>query len=774
MNHMHYPMGKWNRARFTPCIPLGDNRSAITACERHITLSRRAACEGTVLLKNENGLLPLAPGTRVAVFGNAQIDYVKGGSGSGDVYTPYVRNIYDGLKLKAREGKIEVFDSLSLFYTDYVVNAYKNGGQNGRLTEPTVPHTLLEEARAFTDTAVITLCRFSGEGYDKRNDGNNRYFDLEDGEKAMIEEVLARFAHVVVLLNVGAMIDTSWFAQNSQVEAALLLWQGGMEGGLAAADMLVGDDAPSGKLVDTCAASFFDYPSSAGFHASEDYVKYDEDIFVGYRYFETIPGKKDAVVYPFGYGLSYTSFALSDIYVGGNDKRIFISVNVKNTGARAGKETVQIYYSAPEGKIPKEKIALAAFAKTPLLEAGQSCTVSLSFDVADMASYDDMGDVEKHAYVLEKGEYRIYVGTSVRDTVCADYRYTLTEDVIVEKLTSYCAPRRLSERLVADGSFREVPPREDAEKTFEGTYHNEYQPRENVIELYDVYAGRATLDEFISQMSDEDLMDLLVGKRNTGVADTGTMGGFCNRYGIPPIATADGPAGLRFRPDRGVRTTAFPVATALAATWNTELVEEIGRAGALECKENNIQIWLTPALNIHRSPLCGRNFEYYSEDPLIAGKMAAAMVRGIQSQRVVAVPKHFAANNKETNRMESDSIVSERALREIYLKGFEICVKEAAPKMIMTSYNLINGLHASENTELLMGILRGEWGYEGMLTTDWSNTAQHYKEVKAGNDIRMPARQEGQLKAPYEAGLITRDEMAICAKRILKMILWVE
>ena len=257
-------------------------------------------------------------------------------------------------------------------------------------------------------------------------------------------------------------------------------------------------------------------------------------------------------------------------------------------------------------------------------------------------------------------------------------------------------------------------------------------------------------------------------------SNTGTMGGVHNQYGIPPIATADGPAGVRVHSGKGIGTTAFPVATALACSWNTDLLEEVGRAGALECKENNLQIWLTPALNIHRSPLCGRNFEYYSEDPLIAGKMAAAMVRGIQSQKVVATPKHFAANNKETNRHESDSIVSERALREIYLKGFEICVKEAAPKMIMTSYNLINGIRASENAEMLTGILRGEWGYQGMLTTDWSNTAAHYKEVKAGNDIRMPAWQEGQLQAPYEAGLVTRDEMAICAKRILEMILWVE
>ena len=767
MQYTYNPTEKWLRARFTPSIMLGDNRSAVTASERHIALSRCAACEGAVLLKN-NGILPLKKGTRIAVFGNAQIDYVKGGGGSGDVHSPYVRNIYEGLKMK--EGKVCVFDSLSLFYMDKVLSAYKNGGSMGRLTEPTVPAELMRAAAEFTDTAVITICRHSGEGYDKNADCC--YFELEPEEKALAADVLANFAHVIVLLNTGAVMDTSWFANEEKVEAALMLWQGGMEGGLAAADMLVGDDAPSGKLADTCAASLADYPSTAGFHESEDYVKYTEDIFVGYRYFETIPGKKKAVVYPFGYGLTYTTFKLSDIFVSASEKRIYVSVDVKNTGARAGKEVVQVYYSAPKGKISKEKTALAAFAKTPIIEPGKSATVTMYFDIADMASYDDMGDVKKNAYVLEEGDYKIMVGTSVRDNVCA-YTYSVAETRITKKCKSYCAPKNLGRRLMADGSYRDVPARKTAQKAFAPTYHSEYKPREDIIELYDVADGKATLDEFISQMSDYDLMEVLTGKRSTGVCNSGTIGGFDNKYRIQPIATADGPAGLRLHTNRGVRTTAFPVATAIACSWNTALAEEIGTAAAMECKENNLQIWLAPALNIHRNPLCGRNFEYYSEDPYVSGKMAAAMVRGIQAQKVVATPKHLAANNKETNRLDSDSVVSERALREIYLRGFEICVKESAPKLIMSSYNLINGVRASECGELVTGILRGEWGYEGAVTTDWSNHAEHYKEVKAGGDVRMPC-QEGQLKEAYEHGFISRDEMAACAKRLLEMVLWVE
>ena len=763
---MYNPTEKWLRARYLPALMLGDNRSPITASERHIALSRRAACEGAVLLKN-NGILPLKRGTKLAVFGNAQIDYVKGGGGSGDVYSPYVRNIYEGLKMK--EGKVEVFDSLSLFYTDAVLSAYRNEGELGRLTEPKVPAELMHAAAEFTDTAVITICRHSGESYDKTADCG--YFELEEGEKELVADVLANFARVIVLLNTGAVIDTSWFVNEEKVEAALMLWQGGMEGGLAAADMLVGDDAPSGKLVDTCAEKLLDYPSTAGFHESEDYVKYTEDIFVGYRYFETIPGAKSAVVYPFGYGLTYTTFKLSDIFVSASDKRIFVSVDVKNTGARAGKEVVQVYYSAPKGKITKEKIALAAFAKTPEIEPGKTATVTMYFDIADMASYDDAGDVKKNAYVLEAGDYKIMVGTSVRDNTCA-YKYNVPETVITKKCKSYCAPKNLEKRLMADGTYREVPARRTAQKAFAPTYRNEYKPREEIIELLDVAEGKATLDEFISQMSDHDLMALLTGRRSVGICNTGAMGGLF-KYRVPAIATADGPAGLRLHPNRGVRTTSFPIATAIAGSWNTALAEEIGAAAALECKENNLQIWLAPALNIHRNPLCGRNFEYYSEDPLVAGKMAAAMVRGIQAQRVVATPKHFAANNKETNRLDSDSVMSERALREIYLRGFEICVKESAPKLIMSSYNLINGVRASECAELITGILRGEWGYEGAVTTDWSNHAENYREVKAGNDIRMPMK-EKLLDEAYEAGLISRDEMASCVKRVLEMILWVE
>jgi len=766
-------MERWARIKYQPVLPLGENNTKITGCRAHIDLSRMVAEEGTVLLKNENNVLPLSKNTNVAIFGKAQIDYVKVGGGSGDVHSEYTLNIYDAMKMQE---SVSVFDELSLYYKAYVEEAYKNGGRNGMLGEPEIPEKLLLGAKKYTDTAIITICRYSGEGSDRRNDGTDCYFNLSKEEMAMVETVSNNFERVIVLLNVGAMIDTSWFASNPKISSAVMIWQGGMEGALAAANILVGKCNPSGKLVDTCAVSFDDYPSSAGFHESVDYVKYTEDVFVGYRYFETIPGKSERVVYPFGYGLSYTKFEFSDMSANVNGEDITVTVNVKNIGSYEGKEVIQVYYNAPVGKITKPKLELAAFAKTKLLKPNEMQTLVLKYAIKDMASYDDLGDVCKSAWVLEKGKYGILVGNSVNDVTKLDFEYTLEENVICEKLTEYCAPRNLGCRLTASGEYVAVPDAEPVRKTFKNEYVCEYLPpvtKEDKKLLIDVANGKVTVDEFITQLSDSELAALLKGKANTGTANTGGMGGLSS-YGIPTPMTVDGPAGVRINACTGVRTTAFPVATMLACTWNTELLEKIGAAGAIETKENNLSMWLTPALNIHRSPLCGRNFEYYSEDPLVSGKMAAAMVRGIQSQRIVATPKHFACNNKETNRKESDSILSERALREIYIKGFEICVKESSPRLLMTAYNLFNGVRSSENAELITGILRGEWGYDGLVTTDWNNTASQTKEVLAGNDIRMPSATTEDLAEGLASGMITRADVAVSVKRLIEMILWLE
>ncbi|MBR5507104.1 MAG: glycoside hydrolase family 3 C-terminal domain-containing protein [Clostridia bacterium] len=781
-----YKTEKWSRIKYNPCLPLGDNNSKITGCKKHIELSRKAAGEGIVLLKNEDKILPLKDGCRVAVFGKGQIDYVKGGGGSGDVYCEYVRNIYDGLKMKNEicmktsmstisKYRVDLFDKLSLYYQAYVEKMYKNDNPNGMFDEADIPDSLFEEAKEYADTAIITICRYSSEGADRRNDDSDTYFYLSQKEKAMVDKVCEGFENIIVLINSGACIDTSWFYDNEKIKAALYVWQGGMEGGLAVADVLMGDVTPSGKLVDTFSKKLEDYPSTEGFHESEDYVKYTEDIFVGYRYFETVPGMKEKVAYPFGFGLSYTEFEIKNVAATVLGDDVSVKAEVTNIGNYDGKEVVQVYYSAPRGKITKPRLELCAFKKTKLLRPGESETLIMNFNVKDMASYDDVGAVEKSAYILEKGQYRLYVGNSIRDTKEVEFDFSPKDNIITEKLTELCVPENLGKRLDENGKYIEVPDTKYTPKTFRCEYENIFRPSDEKYMLSDVAEGKITLDEFISQIDTKKLFELTGGQEERGVSNTAGMGNL-DEFGIPAPMTADGPAGVRISPKTGIVTTAFPIATMLACTWNTDLVEEIGRAGALEMKENNLSMWLTPALNIHRNPLCGRNFEYYSEDPFVSGKIASAMVRGIQSENIVATPKHFACNNKETNRKESNSIVSERALREIYLKGFEICVKESEPRLIMTSYNLVNGTYPSENPELLEGILRREWGFSGLVTTDWCNKADKEKEILAGNDIRMPfvedENREKCLKSIEEGKL--RNETALCVKRLLELILWLE
>ena len=780
-------MERWGRAWYQPCLPLGGDGTRVTGSQEHIQLSRQAAREGMVLLKNQGRALPLEKGAKLALFGKATMDYVKGGGGSGDVTVAYTRNLYEGLKTK--EPQVQILEPLADFYRENVSAQYAQGVVPGFTREPKIPEELLTQAKAWTDTAVISICRFSGEGWDRKGIPGDGDFYLTKEEQEMVETVTGNFDRVIVVLNVGGMVDTSWFFANDRIQAVLLAWQGGIEGGLAAADLLCGEVSPSGKLTDTFAVSFDDYPSSKGFNESEDYVEYTEDIYVGYRYFETISGAAGKVNYPFGYGLSYTSFSREYLGAFLEDGVISVDVRVTNIGGRPGKEVVQLYYGAPQGRLGKPAKELGAFGKTRLLEAGDSQVMRLTMREDSMASYDDLGKVKKSAYVLEAGIYRFWLGGSVREAKEIPFFVEKDEAEIVAQYSEKCAPRALKRRLLSDGTFEEMPQRPERERVLglapqdvdklEGVIpavleRKQVQlsqpPAPGTVMLADVAEGKATLDQLIAQLTDEELAELLGGQPNTGVANTYGMGNIPD-HRVPNIMTADGPAGLRIQPQCGVCTTAWPCATLLACSWNEDLVYQVGAAGAAEVKENNIGIWLTPAMNIHRSPLCGRNFEYYSEDPLVAGRMGAAMIRGIQSQHIGASMKHFACNNKETNRKASDSRVSERAMREIYLKGFEIAVKEAQPWTIMSSYNLINGCHASENRELLTDILRDEWGFEGAVTTDWWTFAEHYLETKAGNDIKMGCGYPDRLLEALEKGLITRKEMEICGRRILELIL---
>lgn len=807
-------MEKWTRALYQPGLPLGENGERLTGSKRHIELSKEAAKEGMVLLKNRGNILPLKRGAKVALFGKGTFDYVKGGGGSGDVTVAYIRNLYEGLKLQ--KDNISIFEPLCDYYRKDVEKQYAEGNVPGMTVEPEVPEDLLALAKAYTDTAIISICRFSGEGWDRKSvidtenknmwDDERRMTELSarifaDGdfclsreEAAMVDAVKKNFAHVIVVMNVGGMVDTSWFVDEDAIGAVLMAWQGGMEGGLAAAELLVGKGNPSGKLSDTFAKTLEDYPSTYNFHESRDYVDYTDDIYVGYRYFETIPGAAEKVNYPFGFGLSYTTFKVKAKDAKVKKGNVNIEVHVTNTGSRAGKEVVQAYFEAPQGKLGKPKKQLIAFAKTRLLVPGETQRVYLSFPVEEMASYDDLGKVQKAAFVLEKGEYLFHVGTSVRDTKELDLVYTVDEDVVVKQLESRLIPSSLEKRMLSDGSYEELPVTEANDpdsgelermpKDLLEGYAPAVRGRERfqlwkepykagVHTLMEVVEGKLSVDEFLAQLTDEEMAHILGGQPNMGVANTFGYGNL-PEYGVPSIMTADGPAGLRIAPQCGVNTTCWPCSTLLACSWNAEVIEAVGAAGGAEVKENNIAMWLTPAVNIHRSPLCGRNFEYYSEDPYLAGKLASAMVKGIQSNHVGATVKHFAFNNKETNRKNSDSRVSERAAREIYLKAFEIIVKESDPWSIMTSYNIVNGHRASENADLLEGILRGEWGYEGCVTTDWWTCGEHYKEVKAGNDVKMGCGYPERLLMALEKGCLTREEMHACAKRIINLILKID
>lgn len=803
-------MAKWIRHLYQPGLPLGEDGKRVTGSSEHIQLSRNAAAEGMVLLKNNNGVLPLKKGCKVALFGKACVDYVRGGGGSGAVTVAYERNLYEGLKIKEAEEKIQIFEPLVQYYNQQVKEQYAQGIDPGMTEEVVLPAELLQEAKNFADVAVVTICRFSGEGWDRKASLEHTDalwagekilaerqalvfpdsdFCLTVKEKTMLDAVKAAFDKIVVVINSGGVIETGWIKNDDAISSALFMWQGGIEGGLAAADLLVGDKNPSGKLVDTFAEQLEDYPSSYNFHDSKDYVEYTDDIYIGYRYFETIPNVASKVVYPFGYGLSYTSFTTVAKEFSATEKEVTVKAIVTNTGDMAGKEVAMLYFSAPQGVLGKPAKQLGAFVKTKLLAPGESQEVILKINPADMASYDDTGKIKKSAWILENGIYNFYLGNCVTCLQKVAGEYEVKEDTVTLQLSQKLAPSKLKERLRPDGTMEKMP--EMPEKTLESMFPrmtlkesegkcpgergwaiHGFAPAHEIM-LEDVANGKHTLDEFMAQMTVDEMIHLLGGQRNTGVSNTFGVGNL-PEYGVPDVTTADGPAGLRIAPHVGVTTTAWPCATMLACSFNTEIAEQIGMAVAKEVKENNIGIWLAPAINIHRTPMCGRNFEYYSEDPLVAGKMGAAVVKGVQSQKIAATVKHFAFNNKETNRKNSDSRVSERAAREIYLKAFEIIVKEADPWCIMTSYNKVNGIQCSENAELINGVLREDWGFKGMVMTDWWTAGEHYLEAKAGNDLKMANGYPLRVKEAFEQGKITKEEIYAAAKNILSLLLKME
>ncbi|MBQ7625031.1 MAG: glycoside hydrolase family 3 C-terminal domain-containing protein [Clostridia bacterium] len=718
-----------------------------------------------VLLKNTGGALPLKGG-KVALFGKNSYELIAGGGGSGTVTTEYKASLYDGFSDKEKEGKISLFKPLSRFYLDKADAFRQTAGEKVKYIyakEPTPPKKLISDAAKACAAAVITIGRYSREGGDREASPGDYY--LGEDEIKLINAVCESFSDITVVLNIGSAICCEELEKNKNIKAILCAWQPGMEGGYAAADILCGDADPCGKLVDTFAKDYKYYPSAADYKKSPLYMDYTEDIYVGYRYFETIPKAADKVRYEFGFGLSYTTFDIKGVLAGEEDGYITVAATVTNTGKYDGKEVVQLYLSAPQGKLGKPARELCAFKKTKLLRPGESQALALRFKLSDFASFDDLGKIKKSAYVLEKGEYSLYLGASVRKCEKLGFSVKLSKDIICEKLTSRCRPFELKRRMLSDGKYEKLP---TGKVTFGFDKHKPLGGRAPKDTLYFEDVTEDHINDFIAQMTDEELIHMVSGTPNRTYTDDSCFPGLA-RLHVPDVPTADGPAGLRIEPRFGnVFTTSFPVATAQACSWDPELVERIGAAGAIEARENNVGIFLTPALNIHRDPLCGRNFEYYSEDPVIAGTMAAAQVRGIQSQKTAASAKHFAVNSKEDDRFHCDSRVSERALREIYLKGFEICVKTAQPWTVMSSYNVLNGVHTSESRDLLQGILRGEWGFSGMVTSDWNGPDRNQvNEVRAGNDVRMSRGFPEKLAEAMASGELKRADFEHCVKRTL-------
>ena len=990
------------------------------------------AAEGTVLLEN-NGALPLEATPGIALLGvNQSGTFFAGGGGSGGSNTTDITTTLQAFRAAEREGKLSLYAPLVDYYTD--------------LTSETVPSaSMLAGAVEFTDTAVVCIGRWSEEGVDLKAAAGGYY--LTANEKELLSTATACFDRVIVCMNICAVMDLS-FVKEYDVDALLVNWMPGQYGAAALPSVLLGEINPSGKLVDTFADSYDAYPSAANFGGT--FVEYEEDIFVGYRYFETFDEAYDRVLYPFGYGLSYTKFDLTDISVVSDVQKdiVRVDVTVTNVGAVAGKEVVQVYFGHPEDNVlgyPAKE--LAAFEKTKLLAPGESQSLRLTYKLSDMAGYDDTGKIQSSAYILEAGDYPIYVGNSVRNVAVAA-TVTIDKTTVTQQL-SECGVNvmQLSRRLLADGSYEKLAQREpETENSREGVtliaatgttvfetesyykvegntslavsngalhnthfggklyYHIEveeygeysvwvntaqgantgndclkvyvdgelqrdfrvdmkqttggweqytYIPagtleleegehelvidlgggiignmeswricgeldedeerfdldsvdtdkpvyaegssiiqaehydattipltntngileglhlegtltyivyaeatadyllsvraacgndgadnamtvmvndqlqshavlstkggtggwltakdmsagyitlkagkneividpnsfnfdrmtltrlpgapvtpfedrdpvaEEDILDFKEVYADPSKMDAFLEQLTTSELMLLVAGKLPA------SNWGDLTRYGVPAGTASDGPAGLR-------NGTYWPVAVTQACTWNTELIAEMGLRIGQEAYELGVDIWLAPALNIHRNPLCGRNFEYYSEDPLISGCMAAAVVTGCQAQGVAVTLKHLAGNNCEENRNTTDSRMSERALREIYLEGFRVAVERSDPWAIMTSYNRINGCEVSESYDILTTIVRGEWGYEGLIMSDWWNDSNEAAEILAGNNLKMPEGSTADLIAALNAGALTRDDLKTSAEYVLELMFHID
>ena len=774
----------------------------VFSTEKYGAKARQAVAEGIVLLKNREGVLPLSPGSRLALFGRSQFCYYKSGTGSGGmVNTAYVTGIREALE---KDGRFALNAGLAESYETWLEDHPFDAGE-GWAKEPwfqeemPVSRELAKKAREDSDIAVIIIGRTAGE--DKDNFAAEGSYLLTRVEEEMLENVCSVFERTVVLLNVGNIIDMKW-VEKYEPGAVLYVWQGGQEGGNGVVDVLSGDVCPSGRLADSIAYDIEDYPST-GNYGDTDRNIYAEDIYVGYRYFSTFAPEK--VMYPFGFGLSYTDFDIRAEVAGTLTEGIRVHVKVTNMGTCAGKEVIQVYCRAPQGLLGKAARVLCGFAKTRVLSPGESQELSVEFPMTYIASYDDRGVTgHKSCFVLEPGEYKFYVGENVRDARPSGSFTICGETVVLKELEEALAPvtdfqcmRPGAEKEdgTCEVAWQQVQRRsaDPGQRRRERLPQPEYEcTGDKGYRLEEVEAGKVSMEEFLAQLTDEELCCIVRGEGMCSPKVTpGTAGAFGGvteallHYGIPLGCCADGPSGIRM--DCGTIAFAMPNGTCLACSFNEELSEELYEWEGLELRKNQVDTLLGPGMNLHRNPLNGRNFEYFSEDPLLTGKMAAAQLRGMHKYGVTGTIKHFACNNQEHSRSLADSVVSERALRELYLRGFEIAVKEGQARSVMSTYGPVNGLWTAGSYDLLTTILREEWGYTGIVMTDWWAKANDEGEpaslqnmaamVRAQNDLYMVtgdalSNSNGDNSMEeLKKGSITRGELLRNAANICRFLL---
>lgn len=796
----------------------------------HRQLARVVVAEGIVLLKNDM-ILPLQ-NNKVALFGAGARMTVKGGTGSGNMQERYSVNIEDGLKNAGfRIASTRWLDRFDASYADEKevwrqgieerIKKYKPW-QVQKMFDEVIHVTPLrfpigdeiqpEDMPDDTDTAIYVVARQAGESTDRRLEKGDYY--LSDVEEKNIRTLAKQYKKLLLIINSGGMLDLSVLDEIPEIGAVLHFVQGGEEGGNALGDIVSGKTTPSGKLTDTWGKNYYDYPCAKEFGVMGDVLQqdYKEGIYVGYRWFDA---NGITPRYPFGFGLSYTDFEMEAQKTEVCGTTVSVSATVKNVGSIfSGKEVAQLYIAKPNGKLHKERKSLVGFRKTKLLAPGEQEEVTLQFDLQDCVSYDE----KTACKLLEAGEYGIYLGGDSQNIKPCAVLF-LDKTVIIEQLTNISLVQKTFDLFVPENQQTVYP-----EKVQRITINSDvFRTHKCNYESLNPIAKTKNTKTYLNSLSDKELIELCVGPGYSGLGYnvTPTAAGRTSislmKKGIPNINLSDGPAGLNLcpknaytklgmpnyidevpqdwqwgwirkiepfvlaKPGRGYRVyqymTCFPAVTLQAQTWNPELIEEVGKAIGTEMVETGVTLWLAPGMNIHRNPLCGRNFEYYSEDPLLSGVMAAAVTKGVQSHKGLGVTiKHFCCNNQEDKRETVSENVSERALREIYLRGFEIAVKKSNPWAVMTSYNLVNGVHTFANYDLCVKVLRNEWGYDGLVMTDWTasehNPGEHTSCILSGNDLIMPgsAKAKKELQKSLKNGLLKRQDLEVTAANVLNVI----